>query len=757
MADKVESKPSSPAKSTQQIEQRGSLIIHHDTDDELENVEVASTGGDSLDISEDSFALSSDHESRVPVEEAPQPLNEIVEVEEEDDEVVIVLKTPHAVPLHVKPHFATQEEFMDSPLAGKGVPQRSGDMDLEGSDKENIPQSPVRRVFSTPRPSDRSDSYVTAPISFPVSETSVPQEIPESLQAQQLTEPQTEEIPNDHTTEVQQEEIIETKVPVATSPPEHQMQLPSLPTRAPLNMKKSFGVRKSHRTSLMETLAGRASIIPNRKTFFAQVTQNLEPTSSAEPVAKPAEPQPAPTESSITPLTTPVDEATNPVKQQSKEENPKGKKDKDDTITIIDTELHLGDQRLQTKFMNESQRIHDALNSLKLKSTPGQPLREAHQDRMLEAATPAPVRTVVDQDMEFDDEDDWIPRKDYSTLAQKLASEEPSKLAQPEEHIPAEAAKVPEPVVEDPLQVDSISPPTVSQQDPSPIRSPVSTLPISAPPPPSPSSSMFQSAAAHAMDVIRNALGVIIHPHPSGPTEQIETDLAQPGQASSNTNNIYPRLSEDLDLEAMGDIQNENFTVHYDDRASMDSTYFTQSDGPSQPLAEPMQQTHRQSNIPDNPSHATMLPPPKQKVDPKPKPVPVSIRVPTALQRQKEQQKKIASTTIYPTLTQSKSVPDLASPGKLPRDDTSRMSSVSTQSTGSFMKGAGQIKALNAAKMAKQREEQDRERKAVKKFEMEKKRQQAVQKQKQQDEDRRKQLNTQKKTITKVIISWDSC
>ena len=58
---------------------------------------------------------------------------------------------------------------------------------------------------------------------------------------------------------------------LATSPPEHQMQLPSLPTRAPLNMKKSFGVRKVSTKSLMESIAGRASIIPNRKTFFGQV------------------------------------------------------------------------------------------------------------------------------------------------------------------------------------------------------------------------------------------------------------------------------------------------------------------------------------------------------------------------------------------------------------------------------------------------------------------------------------------------------
>jgi hypothetical protein len=148
-----------------------------------------------------------------------------------------------------------------------------------------------------------------------------------------------------------------------------------------------------------------------------------------------------------------------------------------------------------------------------------------------------------------------------------------------------------------------------------------------------------------------------------------------------------------------------------------------------------------------------MPPPQNKKPDPKPKLVPVSIRVPTASQRQKEQQKKIATTTIYPTLTQSRSVPDLATPGKLARDDTSRMSSVSVQSTGSFMKGGGQIKALNAAKLAKQREEQERERKAAKKFEMEKKRQEVMQRQKERDEERRKQLNTQKKTIAKVADS----
>ena len=48
------------------------MIIHHDTDAELE---VTSAAGDSIDISED--------ESRSPIKEPPQLLNEIEEVEEE--------------------------------------------------------------------------------------------------------------------------------------------------------------------------------------------------------------------------------------------------------------------------------------------------------------------------------------------------------------------------------------------------------------------------------------------------------------------------------------------------------------------------------------------------------------------------------------------------------------------------------------------------------------------------------------------------
>lgn len=722
------------------------MIIHHDTDEELDNIEVTSTGGDSLDISEDSFALSSDHESRLPIEEAPQPLNEITEVDEEDDEVVTVLKTPHALPLHAKPQFMTQEQLMESPLAGKSIPQRShnDNFDFEGSDKENIPQSPIRGVVSTPRPSDRSDSFVTAPISFPVGETPAPEDIPAPQQPQHATEP-IKRHRNDEPMEIHPEEIIETQVPIAQSPPEHQMHLPSLPTRAPLNMKKSFGVRKSHRTSLMETLTGRASIIPNRKTFFGQITQNLEST-SAESV-KAAESKPDAAGMSVTPLTTPVEEVANLVAQIFEEDNPKGKKEKDDTITIIDTELHLGDQRLQSKFMSESQRIHDALNSLKLKSTPGQPLRDA-QEKILEAETPAPVRTAVEQDMDVDEEEDWIPRKNYSSLAEKMAKDKPAPDAEPEEPVHADVPNTHMQNVDKPIEVDIMSPHAAVQKAPSPTRSPMHQITTSEPPPPSPSSSMFQSAAAHAMDVIRNALGVVAHPQT---VNTVEPEPSEPSASPSKSNNLYPRLSEDLDPDPMTDIQNENFTIHNDDRASMDSTYFTQSDGPSQPQAEPSQQQHRQreSHVP---SHSVMAPPQKQKpADLKPKPVPVSIRVPTASQRQKEQQKKIATTTIYPTLTQSRSVPDLATPGKMARDDTSRMSSVSVQSTGSFMRGAGQIKALNAAKLAKQREEQERERKAAKKFEMEKKRQEVVQRQKQQDEERRKQLTTQKKTIQKVI------
>jgi hypothetical protein len=153
------------------------------------------------------------------------------------------------------------------------------------------------------------------------------------------------------------------------------------------------------------------------------------------------------------------------------------------------------------------------------------------------------------------------------------------------------------------------------------------------------------------------------------------------------------------------DDENENFTIHYDDRLSLDSrrdsTYFTQSDAPSQPsqVEQVPQQNHEQQQL-----HTAMPPPRKEQLPAKPKPVPVSIRVPTASQRQKEQQKKAIAqpTGMYPTLTQSRSVPDLATPGKLAREEA-RMSSVSLQSTNGFVRGAGQIKALNAAKLAKQK------------------------------------------------------
>ena len=141
--------------------------------------------------------------------------------------------------------------------------------------------------------------------------------------------------------------------------------------------------------------------------------------------------------------------------------------------------------------------------------------------------------------------------------------------------------------------------------------------------------------------------------------------------------NLYPNLNE-----PMTEIQpSENFTLHDDDRTSLDSAYFTQSDdAPSQPSQI------AQENVTEHQQSQTAMPPPR-KGHPatKPKPVPVSIRVPTASQRQKEQQKKALTqgTGIYPTLTQSRSVPDLASPGKMARDDA-RMSTASLQSQGKF-------------------------------------------------------------------------
>src|SRR5579859_5237654 len=671
---------------TGRSERRGSLVIHHDIDEDPEHAETKSTGAnDSMDISEDSFAAL--HDPRV--EEAPVPLNEIVEEpeDEDDDEVVTVLKTPHAKPLHAKLTFDKQA-LMDSPLAGKGA-GRGDDVDLEGSDKEN--SGPGRRTPMTPRPSDRSDSYITAPMTFPPDEPTQPpqpvqqpaQVVPEPVEPIEPAVPVEQvEHPESHPQQPHQENgIIETQVPLATSP-ERGMYLPSLPTRAPLNMKKSFGVRKSHRTSLMEHLAGRTSIIPNRKTFLPQPNP---PTTSAPESAPPADAR-IPVEQ---PLVTPTQESADPVAEDGR------KREKDDTITIIDTELQIGDERLKTKFTSDSQRIYDALNSLRTKSTPGQSLKESDRERIVEIETPAPVRTG-ERHVDAEDEDDWIPKTTYS-LAEKLSNNlttEPPTLPTTE-NVDVEPTR-PEPV---PVTLPAL----VIEKPTTPP--PILKSPAPQPTHPSPVSTAFKNVAAQAAEVIRNAMAVITtpaHPQQLHQKQQLQRQVQHSPVA---TTSLYPRLDDD---DPMTDMQNENFSVHYDDEERRDSTYFTQSDGPSQ-LS---QDSHPQQEPP--PHHATdrqsttHMPPPRKDPVPAKKPVPVSIRVPTASQRQKEQQKKAvgqppAVATVYPTLTQSRSVPDLASPGKLAGDDA-RMSSVSLHSnTGGFIRGAGQIKALNAAKLAKQR------------------------------------------------------
>jgi hypothetical protein len=463
------------------------------------------------------------------------------------------------------------------------------------------------------------------------------------------------------------------------------MYLPSLPTRAPLNMKKSFGVRKSHRTSLMEALAGRSSIIPNRKTFFGQTILTDPTPTTVETVAKSVETKQIPIEVDVESAVTPVQEIPNPVTKDPAEDVPKdvprGKKDKDDTITIIDTELHLGDQRLKSKFTTDSLRIHDALNNLRTKSTPGQPLRDGQEK--FEAETPAPSRMAERHVIEVDD-DDWIPSKDYSSLSERLANGQVTS---------AQTVKTVEDVEEHPMESETPQVFVQREASPAPTKSPA---PISVgPPPQSPATATFKNAAAEALDVIRNAMAVITNPEPQEPPQD-------------NSTNLYPSLDFDNDpMTEVHNVANENFTVHYDDRLSLDSrrdsTYFTQSEGPSQPSqAEPeiaTQPTHEHRQ-----SHTAMPPPRKEQFPTKPKPVPVSIRVPTASQRQKEQQKKAITQGggMYPALSQSRSVPDLATPGKMAREEA-RMSSVSVQSTGGFVRGAGQIKALNAAKMAKQK------------------------------------------------------
>jgi len=675
-------------------EQRGSLIVHHDSEEDSH----LSMGIDSSDLSTETLSITSDHESTVAISNnPPKPLNEIVEEEEDDDEVVTVLKTPRPNALQMKSNALSQQtELLESPLAAKSGPIQNEDLDLEGSDKENVPlQNRTTNTSATPRPSDRSDSYVTAL-------TSIAQDDLQSSHAHAHTETISETVAHP------EQGVIETQVPVATSPPEHQMQLPSLPTRAPLNMKKSFGVRKSQRTSLLESIGGRTSIIPNRKTFFGQMIQSQQ-SQPSEPVVKVSEAksatEPATSTSSEIPQTI-VSKEANGLENQTK------KKEKDDTITIIDTELQMGEQRLKTKFTTESQRIFDALNSLKNKSTPGQALRdEDHEEKSMEIETPAPIRTAKEgrEPQVEDEEDEWIPKKDYASLTTQLSNLSKDEPARHVNEVVASKTEVEMATTENAQHETIKSVPQVAPVEKNPsqiaqLKSPVVSKSIL-----SPSAMSFKNAAAYAVEVIRNARAIIQSP---------SHDVPPPPPTQPQTN-LYPKLTDDLDDEPMLDIQpSENFTIHYDDDddndSKRDSTYFSQSEVPSQPtqpdnIARPSiaQQEHRQSHV----AAAPMPPPQPRKEFTKPKPMPVKIHVPTASQRQKEQQKKALTQTatattsgIYPTLTQSRSVPDLVSPGKLAMEqERSRMSSVSVQSTGAVMRGAGQIKSLNAAKLAKQR------------------------------------------------------
>ena len=603
-----------------------------------------------------------------PEQQPSAPLNEIQEVEDEEaDEVVTVLKTPIPKP----PNSPTRQD-LESPLANKtGPPGPKNDpIEIDDSDKENIPSSQTLRpnVATTPRPLRNDDSYVTA-------RSSVPPEAPPIQQpALEPGKPIDNEAPCEH-------EIIEKEVPLVTSP-ERQMNLPSLPTRAPLNMKKSFGVRKSQQPSLLDSISGRMSIIPNRKTFFAaQVAQQFELPALPEP------PKPAVVMKPAPPAAVPMEERP---KSVTKEKIVLEKKEKDDTITIIDTELHLGEQRLKTKFTTDSQRIFDALNSLKLKSTPGQALRDATQETIGEMETPAPVKNGRDG---VDEDEDWIPKKVYSSLAERLVDANPvvemeveNVTATQVEAVGVEIrhVEIPPPVVVMEKPLAEPAPPTDSVVGPIPAASTSS-----------PTSVKFKSAAAQAVEVIRNAMAVMTNNHPNPPT---------PKQPPPPTN-IYPNLRDEQPLpHSQAD---ENFPNRCDDnRTSLDSAhdsaYFTHSDGitPSQP----------ESNLPVAPAPQPAPPThfPRAAVKPK---QPALIRVPTASQRQKEQAAKKALTRvstatvmsgIYPNLTQSRSVPDLATPAKMARDEA-RASNVSVQSINGYMgRGAG-IKALNAAKLAKQR------------------------------------------------------
>jgi hypothetical protein len=679
-------------------EVRGSLIIHHDAEEASDYGESTSVAGDStLDLSEDSFAANSDHEPRIHAEEPPKPLNEIAEVEEEEDEVVTVLKTPHAIPL-AKTNVVKQA--LESPLAGKTMLPPPMDMDTEGSDKENIPISQRRIESVTPRPSSRrSESYVTA-----VSELPSDPPYPEQSQASAIqTETGNDIVDNQPE---QKEVVIETQIPLATSP-KHEMHLPSLPIRAPLNMKKSFGVRKSHRTSMMETLARRSSVLPGWKTLFGQPKDTNEHASTStftEDAAKSHE-QPPPAKTITQPAVTPTEEIVNPVVTPVNVPNELARKEKDDTITIIDTELHLGEQRLKTKFTTDSQRIHDALNSLRTKSTPGQALRKAREahEKIVEAETPAPVRLNERQTMDADEEEEWIPKKDYASLSQRLAEDQ-----------------VEMPGVETPNETDAIPTRTsiaFAQSEITatiqPVANPTTTSPPTLQAPvevsesASPSTFAFLNAASQAAEVIRNAMAFITS---STPTSESAPPKPQPSPTpAEKPANLYPQLNEDVDEPMMEIEVNENFTVHYDERGSLesrpDSTYFTQSEAPSQRSQSDVEPP-KPSQPAAEPAQSQLSMPPPRKDQPLAKPKPVIMRVQTASQRSKEQQKKaltaVAGTGVYPTLSQSRSVPDLATPAKMAREEA-RMSSVSVQSTGTYGKGAGQIKALNAAKLAKQR------------------------------------------------------
>jgi hypothetical protein len=439
-------------------------------------------------------------------------------------------------------------------------------------------------------------------------------------------------------------------------------------------MKKSFGVRTSQQPSLLESIAGRSSIIPNRKTFFGQIATSQPDNTAVVVVPRPVEPKPVaavmPTEG----------KSASAVEKEVVVE----KKEKDDTITIIDTELHLGEQRLKTKFTTDSQWIFDALNSLKLKSTPGQGL----QERVVEMETPAPVRNAEKLGIDGDEEEDWIPKKDVASLVERLFNENPVSEMKEIERVPDQV----EPMIE--IRQVEMPPPVVMEKRTEPAPTADSVAPILPTSTSTPTSAKFESAAAQAVEVIRNAMAIITNdPKPSTPKQL-------------PTTNIYPNLDD----EPMADIQpSENFTIHYDDRTSLDSNhdsaYFTQSDVPTQPSQADPEPT---PPVPQPVPPPQTQPPAPRTAAVKPKPVPVSIRVPTASQRQKERAAKMAltqvpmpTTGIYPTLTQSRSVPDLATPAKMARDEA-RASNVSVQSMGGFVRGGG-IKALNAAKLAKQR------------------------------------------------------